>query len=146
VSGIRGYQQSNSLNALYTVYNLCMKKSHVTLAIVVVVMLVAVFVWKKNEERQALILSNPPVEQLLFIKKIGGEFTLEQKQTIEEFKAKLLVRAGLGVTLTENEKGIFTAVMFDQAAVFPNGGTVVNQSVLKFSTEEIDLISSALKK
>lgn len=127
---------------LYLIY---MKKLHVTLVIVVVVALVAVFVWNKNEERKALILSNPPVEQLLFIKKVGEDFTSEQQQKIEEFKAKILARAKLGVTLTKQEEEVFGVVISDRKVIFPNGEMVVNHLVLKFSTEEINLIYNALK-
>lgn len=123
-----------------------MNTKKIIICVALAAILVAAFVIWKKSAREALILANPSIEQLLFLKKTGGEFTLEQKQTIEEFKAKLLARARIGVTFTGNEKGIFTAVMFDEVVVFPNGGMVVNQSVLKFSAEEINLISNALKK
>lgn len=96
--------------------------------------------------RNELILANPPIERLIFVKKVGGEFAPEQRQKIEEFKANLLARAGLGVKLTKQEKEIFNVVISDREVMFPNGDIVVNQPVLKFSAEEINLISNALKR
>lgn len=117
----------------------------VLVVIVLLIVVAGVFAWRKSV-RSELIAANPPIEKLLFVKKTGGEFTPEQQQSIEEFRAKLLARVGFGVTLTKQEREIFNVVISDREAMFPNGDIVVNQSVLKFSTEEINLISNALKK
>ncbi len=122
------------------------KVFYVGVVIVVAIVAAAIFVFLNKSQREKLILANPPVERLLFLKKVGGEFTPEQQKSINEFKEKILTRAKLGVKLTAQEREIFNVVISDREAMFPNGETVVNQSLLKFSAEEISLISKALQK
>lgn len=112
----------------------------------VVVSAITTFVIWKKSVRSQLILANPPIEQLLFVKKTGEEFAPEQQRSIKEFKAKILARAALGVKLTEKEREIFNVVISDQEALMPNGDIIVNQSILKLTDEEFNLISGVLKK
>ncbi|MDO8594000.1 MAG: hypothetical protein Q7R93_00600 [bacterium] len=120
------------------------KALYVGVAVAIVAVIFFVF-WSKSQ-REKLILANPPIEQLLFLTKAEGEFTPEQQRSIGEFKEKVLARVRLGVELTETEKQNFTVVISDREAIFANGNMVVNHFVLKFSDEEINLISNALKK
>lgn len=128
------------------IFTMGKRKIIIGLVIVVIVAGVAIFVTSEKSARDKLILANPPIEKLLFVKKTGEEFAPEQRQSIEEFKVKLLARAKLGVKLTERERQNFTIVLSDKASAFPNGEMVVNQSILQFSPEEIQVISQALLK
>ena len=122
-----------------------MKFTKIILLIITVAIVAAViFVFWNKSQREKLILANPPVEQLLFLRKAGEEFTPEQQKSISEFKEKILARAKIGVKLTEKEKQNFAVVISDNASIFPNGEMVVNQSVLRFSSAEIQSISNAL--
>ena len=111
----------------------------------VAVLLAGLSWWKKSESKNALVAEDPPIERLLFVKKADA-VTAEQRQAVEEFKARILARARRGVELTEQEKSIFATVLSDRETMLPGDEIVVNQSILKFSPEEISLISEALKR
>lgn len=113
-----------------------------------VILLIVVFVMWKQVVRKELILANPPIEKPLTLMLEGGadSITLEQQQNIDDYKAKVLERVRLGATLTEKEKKNFVLLMDDRGLTLPYGETLVNQSVLGFSADELDLISQAIKR
>jgi len=117
------------------------KKLFVGMAILVVIV-VAVFVFWNKSQREKLILANPPIEQPLLLKTATDELT--QKQNIREYKDKILNRARLKVPLTVGERINFEIILV-KGTNSSGEYMFADQSVLKFTEEELRLISDAIK-
>src|SRR3989344_2016178 len=117
------------------------KKLFVGMAILVVIV-VAVFVFWNKSQREKLFLPTPPIEQPLLLKTATDELT--QKQNIREYKDKILNRARLKVPLTVGERINFEIILV-KGTNSSGEYMFADQSVLKFTEEELRLISDAIK-
>lgn|SRR3989338_7318469 len=117
---------------------------YVGVAVIIIAAVVLFLLWWKKVERENLILANPPIEKPLLLKRATGGLAQEQQQNINEYKNKILTRASLKVPLTAAEKINFEIILL-KGSNSSGEYMFADQSVLKFTAEELRLISDAIK-